>query len=474
MPTSALAHKVAARFNLKRQIALDSKTNASQGLNSLNEDVAIREEFATVDAICVNTVANFPFGIDNLATSKTDNFSLPEDFDATSGEYFLVYYSSQEKSLEVFTSKIPDELLCMPESEIKYQKFLFNLALGVGGGKAIIDKTKFDSLPNRGDLLKINIVRGDHAYSSNIISVQASKNPRCPNLPNNPQNGDQPNSNQPSDVAANGTPLNYQGTQGGTYQQTIGSQTITKNSPKNTADVNKTKFAGGLILKGGQGNKRTRPLTSMVLHYSLTGGDYTGMLKAFDHAFTKDSAYGVGTHFSIDSKGNIVQHLEINRVTNNCGTGGWNSKSIGIDLVGIFNSKGAGEKGWSPNPPETYLALYELMEELTSKYGVRKKVLWPNSTPTNRNGWRMAIDAKEPDKPFAVAKNFDGIVAHSHIQKNRRDGHCGTYYLKLRYEGKDHLTAYKMMIAEAKKNEYVPKEDIQDLAKGLQLDHNNS
>ena len=59
-----------------------------------------------------------------------------------------------------------------------------------------------------------------------------------------------------------------------------------------------------------------------------------------------------------------------------------------------------------------------------------------------------------PNKPFHQAKLYNGIVAHAHVQVNRADGHCGTYYLKLRYEGKDHKTAYKEMLKAANDNKY--------------------
>lgn len=452
---SKLAHLSAAKFNLKRQIAANSKSNASHGLNSLNDDISLREEFATVDAICVNTSANFPFLIDSNDFSKTDNFELPRDFDATNGEYYLVYYVSQEKSKELFVGQISTDLLCMPETEEAYKKFLFSLALGIGGGKAIIDKTKFDALPNRGDLLTIDIVRGDHAYSSNIISVQASKVLKCPDLPpppgqtSSPTGGAPVSPEQPSQTAGNLPPLNYNGGPGSTSSRVIGGKTVIFNEKKSQADIDGVKFYGGLVVNfSGQGKKRTIRPTSIVVHYSCCKNPPNGMLSVLGPDKVISNGTIVGTHFSCDTKGNKYQHLEVNRIANHCPY--WNDKGIGIDMDGwgYGGCRGPSSSRWTPAPDPMYKALYEIVEELVKKFGIPRRAIWP--VPEGKQNWFLptprpfgGADEKERSRN---SRRFDGIIAHGHIQSNRADGIDGVYYLKLRYEGKDHLTAYNLMV----------------------------
>jgi len=118
------------------------------------------------------TVVSTPIQIDPEAFNfvKSDNGEVSEN--TKSNSYKVVYYYSTEKSQEIQPPS--KELLALPETDPKYQLFIANLAQGIGGGRIIMDSSK-EKIPSRGDKISIQSVKGDHAFSSKVISIDESE-----------------------------------------------------------------------------------------------------------------------------------------------------------------------------------------------------------------------------------------------------------------------------------------------------------
>jgi len=118
------------------------------------------------------TVVSTPIQIDPEAFNfvKSDNGEVSEN--TKSNSYKVVYYYSTEKSQEIQPPS--KELLALPETDPRYQLFIANLAQGIGGGRIIMDSSK-EKIPSRGDKVSIQSVKGDHAFSSKVISIDESE-----------------------------------------------------------------------------------------------------------------------------------------------------------------------------------------------------------------------------------------------------------------------------------------------------------
>lgn len=118
------------------------------------------------------TVVATPIQLDPEASNfvKSDNSEISDN--TKSNSYKVVYYYSTEKSQEIQPPS--KELLALPETDPKYQLFIANLAQGIGGGRIIIDSSK-EKIPSRGDKISFQSVKGDHAFSSKIISIDESE-----------------------------------------------------------------------------------------------------------------------------------------------------------------------------------------------------------------------------------------------------------------------------------------------------------
>ncbi len=175
-------------------------------------------------------------------------------------------------------------------------------------------------------------------------------------------------------------------------------------------------------------SKRQRSLdriTSIVLHDTLTSS-LRGMIGAFSKPRTyttksgEEKTYYTGTHFSITADGKVRQHAPLAFPTNHTGTGGWNSKSVGIDIVTRAGGTGAGYKGYKPPTLAQMKALYVLVSQLAGKLpALNKKVHWVDR-------WKLG------GKTFNIPS---GIVSHGMVQANRSDATFSSYYLKLRTQG---------------------------------------
>jgi len=118
------------------------------------------------------TVVSAPIPINPEAFNfvKSDNGEVSEN--TKSNSYKVVYYYSTEKSQEIQPPS--KELLALPETDPRYQLFIANLAQGIGGGRIIMDSSK-EKIPSRGDKVSIQSVKGDHAFSSKVISIDESE-----------------------------------------------------------------------------------------------------------------------------------------------------------------------------------------------------------------------------------------------------------------------------------------------------------
>ena len=187
-------------------------------------------------------------------------------------------------------------------------------------------------------------------------------------------------------------------------------------------------------------SKIQRPLdkiTGIVLHDTLTSS-LRGMIGAFSKPRTytaksgKEKTYYTGTHFSITADGKVRQHAPLAFPTNHTATGGWNSKSVGIDIVTRAGGTGAGYKGYTPPTPAQMEALYVLVSQLASKLpSLDKTVHWMGDAP--KGGWKLG------GKIFNIPS---GIVSHGMVQGNRSDATFSSYYLKLRTQGMSHAEAF--------------------------------
>jgi len=191
-----------------------------------------------------------------------------------------------------------------------------------------------------------------------------------------------------------------------------------------------------------KGSRNLGSVNSIVLHDTLTS--LGGMIATFSRprTYTKksgeQSTYFTGTHFSIDKSGKVRQHAPLNRGTNHTATSGWNGKSIGIDMVTRAGGVGAGYIGFEPPTPAQLAALYELVNQLTSKIpSINKKVHWIDDGEKNNAGWQLGGKQYSPS---------DGVVSHGMVQGNRADATLSSYYLKLRADGMSHSEAYKKAV----------------------------
>jgi peptidoglycan hydrolase-like protein with peptidoglycan-binding domain len=192
-----------------------------------------------------------------------------------------------------------------------------------------------------------------------------------------------------------------------------------------------------------KGSRELSSITSIVLHDTLTS--LGGMIGAFSKPRTytskrtgKQSTYYTGTHFSIDKSGNIRQHAPLNRGTNHTATGGWNKKSVGIDMVTRAGGVGAGYIGFEPPTAAQLSALYDLVNQLKSKIpSINDTIHWIDEEEKNNSGWQLGGKQYSPS---------DGIVSHGMVQGNRADATISSYYLKLRSDGMSHNEAFQKAI----------------------------
>lgn len=120
-----------------------------------------------------------PFNIANANLTISDNHQI-DTINTDSKDYKVVFYYSLEKSPEVIPPS--EDLLALPENDENYQTFLFTLGQGIGGGKIIMDFSKNKIIPNRGDKIKIETVKGDMAYPSRIIDIEQAEQKAINNI----------------------------------------------------------------------------------------------------------------------------------------------------------------------------------------------------------------------------------------------------------------------------------------------------
>ena len=209
--------------------------------------------------------------------------------------------------------------------------------------------------------------------------------------------------------------------------------------PSGQAEVEIAEYTGKITPSKIQ--RSLDKITSIVLHDALTSS-LKGMIGYFSKPRTyttksgEEKTYYTGTHFSITADGKVRQHAPLAFPTNHTGTGGWNRKSVGIDIVTRAGGTGASYKGYVPPTPAQMEALYVLVSQLASKLpSLNKTVHWMSDAP--RGGWKLG------GKIFNIPS---GIVSHGMVQGNRSDATFSSYYLKLRDEGMGHAEAFKKAI----------------------------
>jgi hypothetical protein len=151
--------------NLERQRnnAGSTKTNAAFSANQ----ASYTTEYVTISGIAANNPIPFDISASDFVIS--DNYEATKD---SNGSFVVVYYYSIDKCPELQPPS--EEVLNLPESDPQYKLFLASLAQGIGGGRIILD-TK-EKLPNRGDKIVFQSIRGDHAYPSTIVSIEQTTN----------------------------------------------------------------------------------------------------------------------------------------------------------------------------------------------------------------------------------------------------------------------------------------------------------
>tara|TARA_B100001123_G_scaffold297659_3_gene331995 strand:- start:2091 stop:3557 length:1467 start_codon:yes stop_codon:yes gene_type:complete len=192
-----------------------------------------------------------------------------------------------------------------------------------------------------------------------------------------------------------------------------------------------------------KGGRKLSSITSIVLHDTLTS--LGGMIAAFSKPRTYtskrtggQSTYYTGTHFSIDKSGNVRQHAPLNRPTNHTAAGGWNKKSVGIDMVTRAGGVGAGYIGFDPPTAAQLSALYDLVNQLKSKIpSIDDTIHWMDDGEKNNAGWQLG------GKQYSLS---GGIVSHGMVQGNRADATISSYYLKLRSDGMSHNEAFQKSV----------------------------
>lgn len=126
---------------------------AKVGGNFQNAERLYSENSNNLGGNIVGVVVATPIVFDASKSSFviSDNAGFVDN--TSSKDYRKVYYYSSEKSPEVLTPS--DELLKLPENDIKFQLFLAGLGHGIGGGQIIIDCSK-NEIPNRGDIISFS------------------------------------------------------------------------------------------------------------------------------------------------------------------------------------------------------------------------------------------------------------------------------------------------------------------------------
>lgn len=152
--------------NTERQLenAGSTKTNAGY---SRPLPLSNGAELTTVSG---EVAAVFDFNQELASFISSDNYEYDEK--SKSGDYKVIYYSSNEKSIELLS--VDSNVINLPESDPKYKNFIKNLGNNVGGGRVVVDASKIEVLPQRGDKVSLQIVKADHTYPASLISVEKS------------------------------------------------------------------------------------------------------------------------------------------------------------------------------------------------------------------------------------------------------------------------------------------------------------
>jgi hypothetical protein len=137
-----------------------------QNLERLYPNAQAGVNFTTIRGVVVCNPIQFDISKSDLVIS--DNYEALKD--SRTNDYRVIYYYSLEKSPEILSPS--EELLSLPEDNPKFKLMLVNLAQGIGGGRIIIDCSKQNPIPSKGDIITIQAVSGDLAYHSTIINVE--------------------------------------------------------------------------------------------------------------------------------------------------------------------------------------------------------------------------------------------------------------------------------------------------------------
>ena len=178
-----------------------------------------------------------------------------------------------------------------------------------------------------------------------------------------------------------------------------------------------------------KGSRNLSSVKSIVLHDTLTS--LGGMIGAFSkpRTYTKksgeQSTFFTGTHFSIDKSGKVRQHAPLGRGTNHTATGGWNKRSVGIDLVTRAGGVGAGYIGFEPPTAAQLSALYELVNQLKAKLpSVVDKVHWLDDGEKNNAGWQLGGKQYSPFRWHCLSRNGAG-----------KQGRCNNLFILFKTQG---------------------------------------
>lgn len=173
---------------------------------------------------------------------------------------------------------------------------------------------------------------------------------------------------------------------------------------------------GALVLPESNFNKRTsrRKTTMIVTHWDVC-------LSARE-CFKSLKRSGISTHFAIDNDGTIYQFVDTNDVAWHAGNKKVNSVSIGVDLSNAYYLKHQ-DKYEEPRPVLSNVKVHgKTLEPFLGFYDIQLEA-YKVLIETLCNVYEIPL--KTPDKdeeiPEVARGEFEGVVSHLHVTKNKID-----------------------------------------------------
>lgn len=149
-----------------RGTAFDKDTKRFQDI----QDIKTKEDLVEIGGRVVHTL-QVPNLANYLHSAITDNYEIDTSLlTAGSGPFQVIFYVTSDRELPVSEAYLRDVQNSSNKND--FDLLLYNLSMGIGGGRVIIDLNKPDKAKiNPGDSIKLLVRSGDISYPGKIIEV---------------------------------------------------------------------------------------------------------------------------------------------------------------------------------------------------------------------------------------------------------------------------------------------------------------